>query len=75
MSTLRTAGLTTVQGQANLHAISALPHRAMGTSCFNPLCLNGLICKMHIVLFISQDRWENPKALALISESPQFPQL
>lgn len=69
------AGLPSVQGQANLDEIPALPHRAMGTSRFNPLCLNSLICKMHITLFISQDLWENPKALALISESPQFPQL
>ena len=75
MSTLRMAGMPCVQGQANLEEIPVLPHRATGTSCFNPLCLNSFTCKMHIMLFISQDLWENAKALALVSESPQFPQL
>ena len=36
--------------------------------------VNCFICKMH-TLFRSRDMCENPKALALVSESPQFPPL
>lgn len=61
---LRTAGCLTVPGQANLDGISALPHRAMGTSYVS------LICRAHMMLSISQDPWENPENTGFPAREP-----